>query len=169
LHSGPGMMQSRSSSSDPDGFTLVEVLVALGLLTSALIAIAQLCAVAAHDTLAARHETFASVLAAQKMEELTAAIRPAVSPPGTLVRDTPGFVEFLDEFGHTVGIGPSPPDGSLYLRRWSVEPLASDPDRTLVVQVLVTAARWRMRDPSSFAGSAPGDVRLTTLVPRSSP
>lgn len=52
------------------GFSLVEVLVAAGLLTVGLVALAELCAVASRTARVARTNTFAAVLAAQRMEEL---------------------------------------------------------------------------------------------------
>jgi hypothetical protein len=46
-------------------------------------------------------------------------------------------VDYLDAYGAWVGTGSSPPAGALYVRRWSVEPLPTNPNNTLVFQVLV--------------------------------
>jgi prepilin-type N-terminal cleavage/methylation domain-containing protein len=77
-----------------------------------------------------------------------------VSPTGTLAANVPPYVDYLDESGSWVGNGAEPPASAVFVRRWAVVPLESDPDRTLVLQVLVTTRRleadrppgtWRQR------------------------
>jgi hypothetical protein len=46
-------------------------------------------------------------------------------------------VDYLDAYGAWVGTGAAPPVGAVYVRRWSVEPLPTNPNNTLVFQVLV--------------------------------
>jgi hypothetical protein len=80
------------------------------------------------------------------------------SPAGTLASDTRGYVDYLDGYGRWVGAGPSPPASAVYVRRWAVEPLASDPDNILVFRVV---AMPRMGAPS------PADAtRLVTIEAR---
>ena len=103
-----------------------EVLVAMAILCVALVSLAQLFIVATTANIAARHTTYASVLAAQKLEELrTLAWADLVpSPVDALRDDIPGYVDAVDG----------------YTRRWSIDPLPADPDRALVIRVVVTRA-----------------------------
>ena len=54
----------------PRGFSLVETIFAIALLTGALVTLAQLVAAGVHTTAAAQYRTMATILAQQKMEEL---------------------------------------------------------------------------------------------------
>lgn len=167
------MMGSRSG-----GFTLIEVLVSAALLTVAALGIAQLTMLAARTTEAARRRTATTLLAAQKMEQLRSlawARDPgggllsdtttdlsrdppsssghglSISSSGTLERNVDGYADYLDASGRWIGGGPSPPAGTLYVRRWAVWPLAADPQHSRVLVVFVTK-------------SGPQWVSSTTLV-----
>ncbi len=59
------------------------------------------------------------------------------SPANTLTTSTTGFVDYLDAYGAWVGTGTTPPTGALYVRRWSIDPLPTNPNNSLVFQVLV--------------------------------
>ncbi|MGE5835098.1 MAG: type IV pilus modification PilV family protein [Acidobacteriota bacterium] len=169
------MLASRRRRRDQAGFTLVELLVALSLLTIVAAGIAQLFAVTVRDARAARDQTMTMMLAMQKMEQLrglTWRVDSAggavsdlttdlsrsppdasgsglgASPAGTLDTNTAGFVDFLDSNGRWVGTGTGPPPAATYLRRWSIEPLPSDPGNSLLLRVLVTT---RIRDAGATA------------------
>jgi type II secretory pathway pseudopilin PulG len=60
------------------------------------------------------------------------------SPGGTLQGNVTYYVDYLDGAGRWLGRGMSPPGSTVYVRRWAVQPLASDPENTLVFQVVVT-------------------------------
>ena len=60
------------------------------------------------------------------------------SPAGTLDSNVPFYVDYLDAGGTWVGHGATPPGAAVYVRRWAVQPLESDPDDILVLQVIVT-------------------------------
>ena len=60
------------------------------------------------------------------------------SPVDALEQNTAGFVDFLDGNGTWVGTGTTPPSSAVYIRRWSIQPLPTNPNNTLVIQVLVT-------------------------------
>ena len=60
------------------------------------------------------------------------------SPGGTLQRNVPSYVDYLDGEGRWLGSGAALPGSAVYVRRWGVQPLASDPENILVFQVLVT-------------------------------
>jgi prepilin-type N-terminal cleavage/methylation domain-containing protein len=62
----------------------------------------------------------------------------APSPVGVLSTSTPPYVDYLDAEARWVGNGTDPPRSAVFIRRWAVQPLASDPDRTLILSVLVT-------------------------------
>jgi type II secretory pathway pseudopilin PulG len=154
-----------SRAASENGFSLVEVLVAAAILMTGLIAVAEMFIVSTHQNMEARRVTTTAVLAQQKIEQLRAltwgyddfglpisdftsniAVTPPTpaggvglqpSPGGTLQTSTSGFVDYLDAYGAWVGAGSTPPSGALYVRRWSVEPLPTNPNNTLVFQVLV--------------------------------
>ncbi|HSK10447.1 MAG TPA: prepilin-type N-terminal cleavage/methylation domain-containing protein [Vicinamibacterales bacterium] len=153
-------MRARSST----GFTLLEVVVALAILCGVLITLPQVLLQAAAAASAARRTTMASVVAAEKLEQLrglawgydaagarvedtqsdvartpvaeTGGMGLGLSPGGSLDADTPGFVDYLDAEGGWLGSGPAPP-GTVFVRRWSVAPLADGPSDTLVLAVRV--------------------------------
>jgi prepilin-type N-terminal cleavage/methylation domain-containing protein len=172
------------------GFSLVEVLFAMAILTTIALGVAQLFAVATKANLGAKGQTSTALMATQKMEQLRgltwgfdtsgmglplsdtttdltvdpptnggAGLNP--SPGGTMQANTAGFVDFLDQYGNWVGTGSTPPATAVYIRRWSIEPLPTNPNNTLILQVLVTkvvteqlraagagagGARWRLHD-----------------------
>jgi len=59
------------------------------------------------------------------------------SPAGTLTSNTDGYVDYLDANGRWVGGGATVPAAAVYVRRWSVQPHASDADNLLVFDVVV--------------------------------
>jgi len=156
---------------DARGFSLLEVLVATTVLTASLAALAQLFTIATRANSSAMATTCATVLAQEKMEQLrsltwgfdtlglpltdtstdlTAASERGTggtglspSPPNTLSQDIEGYVDYLDTFGRALDRGPAPPEGAVYIRRWSVEPLPTNPGNTIVIQVRVTRRRTR--------------------------
>ena len=175
------------------GFSLVETLVSLGLLTGALISLAQLFAISTESNLGSRTATYAVVLAQQKLEELraltyafgddgmpltdfesdtSASIETATggtglspSPASSLDENAPGYVDHLDGFGTKLGAGPQPPGGAVYTRRWSIEPLPADPANVVVIQVLVTR-QGRAGVAPSTSSRVSADARLVTLRTR---
>lgn len=156
------------------GAALFEVMVALSLLAGALVAIAALFGMATRSNRAARDSSMGTILAAQKMEQLRSlawaygengsdetdvetdlSVAPegpggsglSPSPAASLLSNTMGFVDYLDDDGKWVGTGVAAPMGAVYVRRWSIEALVDSPLDTLVVRVLVV--------PLSAARSAP--------------
>jgi type II secretory pathway pseudopilin PulG len=121
------------------GFTLVEVLIATMLFTAALSAVVQLLLLVSRAAISARDASYAGLLASQKLSELTTDDRGSLvaSPPDAWMRSTTGHIEYLDSTGVVVGTGAVPPGNSLYVRRWSVTPLASDVTGGILLQVAV--------------------------------
>lgn len=127
------------------GYSLLEVLVATTIVIVGVAALAQLIAFAAHTNLQASRTTMAAILAQRKMEQLLpeAPIGQTPSPTGALGHNVEGYYDFLDQAGHLLGGGPTPPAGHAYLRRWSIDPLPDSPNNTWILQVLVTDLRSR--------------------------
>lgn len=191
-------MRARHQQQEDDGFSLIEVLVALIVVVPAVIGTASMMIGAARAARDARTQSVAVVLASQKLEQLRALEwnsddwtgngAPASdtttdvtrdppeaggqglseSPPGSLLVNVAGFVDFLDASGRWVGRGASAPPDAVFIRRWSITPLPSDPGNTLVVQVLVTTV---VRDATVARSGSPrrrylGDALIATVRTR---
>lgn len=176
------------------GFSIIEVIVATGLLASALVALAQLFAIATTTNAQARSSTLTMMLAEQKIEQLRAlqytfdraglpvqdiATDLAVYPPAatggkglsphtdnTLQANTNGYVDYLDHWGRTLGGGTVVPDGTAFIRRWSVEPLPTNPNNVVILQVLVTRQRDRGTGNSGSVARGAQEARLMTIKSR---
>jgi prepilin-type N-terminal cleavage/methylation domain-containing protein len=159
------LAESRCVSRDARGFTLVEVMVAVVLLMIVALGAAQLFAVATTANFRAKSQTSTTILAIQKMEQLrglewgfdteglpvsdvsTDLSRPQPtgggnglnpSPADSLTRNAPGYFDFLDVHGAWLDPGdPNSLDQMVYTRRWSIQPLPTNPNNTLVFQVRV--------------------------------
>ena len=145
------------------GFSLIEAVIAAGIVAGAFAALAQMFALSiAHNT-SARNGSIAMMLAGQKMEELRALTWGVeLSPGGTLDSDVSGYVDYIDREGSILSASGMMPAATVYIRRWSVDALPASAD-ALMLQVLVTR-------PANRAGGAPGDAaRLVTLRIRKTP
>lgn len=177
------------------GFSLLEVLAATSILTVALAALAQLFAISTRANASAKTTSYAAVLAQQKMEQLrgmtfgfdnlglptsdtttditvvpekvTGGKGLSPSPSGSLKGNTDGYCDFIDKFGNALGGGTEPPSGTAYIRRWSIEPLPTNPNNTLVLQVLVTRFRDRgAADASVDVKRLPDEARIISVKTR---
>ena len=176
---------------DRSGFALLEVMIASAIIATVAAGTCVVLALAIHASQAARTRTIATIVAAEKMEQLRSLSwthmttrAPAISmsasdvttdlsnepatddgrgllqsPPGTLDANIVGYVDYLDADGRWVGHGASPPATAAYIRRWSVQPLASDPDDMLVLHVLAGTRGVR-------GGLSSEAVRLATIEAR---
>jgi type II secretory pathway pseudopilin PulG len=175
------------------GFSLVEVLVATCLMTIALITLAQLTLMSGRAARSAAETTSATILAAQKLEQLRAlawtfdaagvpvsdtstdtasvpenssggtGLRPG--PSGALDRNADGYFEFLDAGGRPLGAGPAASGEAAFVRRWSIDALPADTGDMLVIQVVVLPASWGGSGRPASARSA-GAARLTAMRTR---
>jgi prepilin-type N-terminal cleavage/methylation domain-containing protein len=116
-----------------NGFTLVEVLVALTVIAVGVVSLAQLALTARGAANSAWMVTTASVLAQDQMERLRATGWPSAS--------TTWCCDFFDGNGEWLASGGDPPVGTTYARRWSVTPLPADPSSACVLQVWITSRR----------------------------
>jgi prepilin-type N-terminal cleavage/methylation domain-containing protein len=131
----------------PDaGFSLVEVMIATLLLATSLTALAQLFAISLTNNAIARNGTIASVLAAQKMEQLRSYPSLAASPGNTLQASTDGYVDHVDQ----------------YIRRWSIEPLPGS--SAFLVQVRVTRRPNRGAADEGDVLRGPEEARVITVI-----
>ncbi len=188
---------SEKFNSSSRGFSLVEVLVSMGLLTAVSLGVAQLFALSTRANLIAKGQTSTTAMAEQKVEQLRGltwgfdlqgqglplsdtttnlAVYPPAhngsglnpSPIDALEQNTAGFVDFLDGNGAWVGTGTTPPGSAVYIRRWSIQPLPTNPNNTLVIQVLVTPiALEATRVQTAFTRTRMvGDALLVTVRTR---
>jgi prepilin-type N-terminal cleavage/methylation domain-containing protein len=158
------------------GFTLVEVLIAMALLAVLATGIATLTISATRAVARARAETAAVTIARARLEQLRGlawgfgsaqaprpvsdfstdlgAAVPQAGGPGlsttsttVLDSDVAGHVDYVDMNGRWMGVVMS--GGARFVRRWSVQPVASFPD-TLLLQVRVRDLRGVVNDVDLF-------------------
>lgn len=131
--------------SSPRGFTLLETLVATGILVTALAGVAQLFILGTHLTRQANASGAALVAAQGKLEVLgglsfnyaadgSAITDPSLeaSPASSLDEDADGFVDWLN----TSGEASDSPDEAVFARRWRVSSIGDQPD-SIAVEVCV--------------------------------
>ena len=72
----------------------------------------------------------------------------------SLESNTRGYVDFLDGRGTCVSAsgGTTAPSGSVYTRRWAIQPLPTNPNNSLVLTVLVTPTAKESRRTISSDG-----------------
>ena len=138
------------------GFSLVEVLIAAGLLATVIASLPHLFVVAARANADAGDTTWATVLAAQKLEELRAEIF-----SGPFADQS---VDYLDSAGKSLEDPGS--TQRVYTRRWWIEPLPSAPDSTIVITVAVSRYRRADEGRSGSAVRLREAARLVTLRTR---
>jgi type II secretory pathway pseudopilin PulG len=183
-----------SRRSGESGTTLVEVLVATLILISGVLTMAQMFTISTKSNMSSRRTTLTTVLAEQKLEQLRAltwgfdpqglpvsdfstdtAVEPESpnggsglqpSPPTALQENTPGYVDHVDVSGQIVGNAAQPPAAAVYTRRWSIEPLPTNPNNTLILQVLVTALRDRGQADQGNVARLPDEARMITVKTR---
>jgi prepilin-type N-terminal cleavage/methylation domain-containing protein len=161
------------------GFSLLEVLIATTIVAVALSALAQLFMLSMNANRNAKATTMATVLAAQKMEQLrsltwsldargTPLTDPYLAslPSGSLRQNAAGFFDLVSSSGESFGEGTTVPAGAMYLRRWSIEPLPADSGNAIVLQVLVTQRFERRMGAGWNARRLPEDSHLITVRTR---
>ena len=142
------------------GTTLVEAIIAIGILAGAVVVLAGLSSVAVRTTALARERSVATLLALQKMEAVCLDIGMSTpSPANAWAVDTPGYVEYLDQHGNLLG-GRA---GGVYVRRWSIAPLPLDAN---LLAVQVTVAPCRTPPGELRCGDAGARVRLASIRSR---
>jgi prepilin-type N-terminal cleavage/methylation domain-containing protein len=155
------------SNSNSRGFSLIEVVISMGLLTVVSLGVAQLFAASTKANRVARGQTSTTAMAEQKLEQLRAltfgfdsqgqglpltdtttnlsVVPPQPnggglnpSPADALESNKPTYFDYLNADGVSVGTGAPTPDSATYVRRWCIQPLPTNPNNTLVITVLVS-------------------------------
>ena len=175
-------MSRACSGSNTRGFTLIEVIVAIGLLVALCVGASMLLTLAMEAIDRSRQRTMGVVLARAKLEHLlgltwsvrdvggalvllsdettdtgrappTATGRGTLpSPVDALSTSRDGYVDYLDSQGQPVGS----PGAAIYVRRWSIERRGSggsDAAELLIVQVLVTPRGRHDREAMWISGA----------------
>ena len=88
------------------------------------------------------------------------------SPPDALRKNTAGYVDHVDVSGQIVGRDELPPEDAIYTRRWSIEPLPTNPNNTLILQVLVTRNRDRGNADEGSVARLRDEARVITVKTR---
>ena len=164
------MSSDAFASTDEQGFSFIEVMIALMLIMIVAMGVGGLFATTIKSTHSARNQTSTTTLAEQKMEQLRSltwgfdssgmnlpvsdtttdlAMTPPTntgtglnpSPANSLDVNTAGFVDYIDGRGQWLGTGATPTAGAKFIRRWNIQPLPTNPNNTLVLQVLVTTVQ----------------------------
>jgi type II secretory pathway pseudopilin PulG len=183
---------ARSRCTDESGFSIVEVLVATLVLSVGLLSVAQLFAVSTKGMLAQQKmeqlrsltwgfdtvglpvsdyntdTTNVGTLAGCTSSGTGAGTGLSPSPSGTLTQNTDGWVDYLDQNGCDLGGGGNAPNGTTYIRRWSVEPLPTNPNNTLILQVLVTRRTNRGNADAGNVARLPEETRFMSVKTRKS-
>lgn len=126
-----------------DGFTLIESLVAMGLVVTVALGSAQLFSIAIARNLHAREQLVMSLLAEGKLNDLASAAALgtiALSPPDSLERTADGCVDTPVDGG-----------GRRYVRRWRVSYVTGFGDAAVAIGVRVMPEAGR------------GEVRVATI------
>jgi len=171
-------------------------MVATLLLATGLVATAQMFALATRGNIAAQRSTYTATLAQEKMEQLRGltwgfdavglpiqdyttniSVEPPTnngvglqpSPDNALSANVAGYVDYVDRAGNTLGGGPFPLADTVYVRRWSVEPLPTNPNNTLIFQVMVFALNDRADDGAgTVLDRVRDETRLVSVKTRKS-
>src|SRR5688572_23846109 len=138
------------------GFTLVETLVATGVLVTAVAGLAQLFALSVRFTRDSAQHGAALVAAQDKLESLRALRfsyddtgaaltdpRLQPSPPSSLAEDVAGYVDWLDDAGNL-----AIESGASYARRWRITAIAADDPAAIAIDVCVFRMPVGNRDPA---------------------
>ncbi len=190
-------MPSANSRSSNGGFSLIEVIISMGIMSVIALGVAQLFAASTRANRVARGQSSATALAEQKMEQLRsltwgfdlqgqglpvsdttsnlAATPPTQdggglnpSPSDAIEANRTGYFDYLDANGVWVGTGTNPPSTTLYVRRWSIQPLPTNPNNTLILQVLVSPISNDQGRTAAGSGRQrlPGDALITSVKTR---
>lgn len=137
------------TSNNERGFTVIEALFAIVILTIALVSLAELMAITLRLQMLGRNQTAAARLAQDKIDELMTQnfnTNLAVGIGGSLDDDEPNHFDEVDS--------------GRYKRRWVIAPGPADPPvpansvRLLTIRVIPTAVDYRASTP----------VEVTTLI-----
>jgi hypothetical protein len=188
-------LEKFKSSNGEKGFSVLEAIIATGLMAGALVSLGQMFAISVANNRSARTGSYSTMLAQQKMEQLrgltwgfdtlglpmsdtttntaaptetpTGGTGLSPSPQGTLTSRMSGWVDYVDAAGNVLGGGTTVPPNALYIRRWAIEPLPTNPNNTIVIHVLVTTKPSRgAADADNSTVRLRDEARLVTVKTR---
>jgi type II secretory pathway pseudopilin PulG len=180
------------------GFTLVEAMVALGLVALALASLAPVLARSARLLAEARDETQAVHAAASRIHLIrglawdtdpagsprsdlvsdlssdppsAAGTGLSAGPLAALISDVPGFADLLDRHAAPLGPAGATAPTAAYVRRWTIRhlPASLGPDLVAAAVVVRPLASERLDAARPSIARRPGDVWLFTVRARSRP
>jgi type II secretory pathway pseudopilin PulG len=158
-------MSARRSTTRDAGFTLVEALVGLLLVSGVAAGASYLLIVVLTSVRDARDEVTATLLAIQRLEQITSAIESGAavtaSPDNALEVDAAGFSDRVDAAANPETSAASA--GAAFVRRWRVAPVASPGAWTIQVRVIVSRRAAATPAPASGGARSPGEVLLATV------
>jgi hypothetical protein len=140
------------------GFSIVEVLVAAGLLATALVALGHLLILAGQASRTARSQSIAVLLAVAKLEELTGDMRAGAGVPAA-------GTDRIDGSGRTFDDRARTSSAPTYVRRWSIVSLPHD---TSLLRLEVVVGPWPWLGDEERPRMA-GAVAFTALGARRAP
>ena len=162
---------AKRSGKNRDGFSLIEVMIAIVILTVGLLSLAQMMVVATNANALAGRMTASAALAKQQLELLKAArfytnpadpsianINGVLAAGGDLDNNDVGFFQFYDADGQPVGAE----NQALFVVRWQIDRIVDPLDATLPLAMLrITVRCLPASDSGIYLGV--GDARLTTF------
>lgn len=150
-----------------DGFTLLETLIATGILVTAMAGIIQLVVFSVRSTREGGLHGAALTAAQDKLEHLRSlpfgydpngvpitGLELAPSPSQSLAEDTSGFVDFID------GEGAGSASGGAFTRRWRITLIDQQVPEALAIEVCV------FRSPADGLTPVSADACLATVRAR---
>jgi len=160
----------KSTKESQEGFSLIEVMIAIVILTVGLLSLAQMMVVATSANALAGRMTASAALAKQQLELLKAApfytnpanpsigdINPLLAAGGRLDQNDAGYFQLYDADGQPV----DPGEGALFAVRWQIT-LIVEPKGVMPLAMLRIAVRCL---PASESGIylGVGDARFVTF------
>jgi type II secretory pathway pseudopilin PulG len=151
-----------AGTQNADGFALAEVLVAMVLIAVTVGGLATLIVLAVRVASGAQEQTRATMLAAQKVEQVRAAVSGTVpAAAGSLAVDVPGHVDWLDIDGQPA-TGPS----AVFVRRWATLPVSGTPDVGMIQVLVSTISRDRVAGGGLPRTRQANEALLVTFIGR---
>ena len=161
----------KASDKGREGFSLIEVMIAIVILTVGLLSLAQMMVVATNANAVAGRMTASAALAKQQLELLKAVpfytnpnnpsianIDPQLASGGDLDSNDAGYFQFYDADGQAVGAA----NQALFVVRWQITRIIDPNDPNMPLAMLRISAHCL---PASESGIylGVGDARLVTF------
>ncbi len=157
--------RSRPSRTDDHGFTLIEVMVAMVILTVGLLSLAQMMVLATNSNTLSGRMTSSSALAKEQLERLkgtpfysdplTRTRTPALADGGDIANTVAGYVRYYDLDGQPAGAG-----AAMFEVRWEIQTVPND---TLPLEMVRIRVRCLPAAGMQDQFAVIGEARFTTF------